>query len=75
MQYTQLYMLEHYTLKGSEGQRPRPQSGLHRKSEMRYGLVVLSGAQYSRVIRIFDMFTSCYKMLSDHRTNDLEHKI
>ena len=26
--------------------------------------IVLSAAQYSQVIRIFDMFTSCYKMLS-----------
>ena len=31
-------------------------------------LKVLSAAQYSQVIRIFDMFTSCYKLLSDQHT-------
>ena len=33
-------------------------------------LLVRSGAQYSQVIRIFDMFISCNKMLHDpHRNN------
>ena len=33
-------------------------------------LLVLSAAQkHSQVIQIFDMFKSCYKTLSDHRTN------
>ena len=32
--------------------------------------IVLSAAQYSQVIRIFDMFTSCYKTLSGPRRND-----
>ena len=33
-------------------------------------LLVLSAAQYSQVIRIFDMFTSCYKTLSDQLRNN-----
>ena len=32
-------------------------------------LLVRSAAQYSQVIRIFDMFTSCYKTLTDPRRN------
>ena len=33
-------------------------------------LTVRSAAQYSQVIRIFDMFTSCYKTLSDQLRNN-----
>ena len=38
------------------------------KSKKRKG-IVLSAAQYSQVIWIFDMFTSCSKTLSDPRRN------
>ena len=32
--------------------------------------IVLSAAQYSHVVRIFDMLTFCYKVLSDPGTNN-----
>ena len=41
---------------------------LHTKSLSR--LLVLSAAQYSQVILIFDKFISCYKTLSDHPRNN-----
>ena len=36
---------------------------------------MLSAAQYSQVIRIFDMFTTCYKTFSDHHRNNFVHNI
>ena len=41
--------------------------GLRKKCE----LIVLSAAQYSQVIPIFDMFTSCYKTLSNQHRNEI----
>ena len=48
--------------------RPNERGGKHAFKKSRY-LLVLSAAQYSQVIRIFNMLTSCYKMLSDPHRN------
>ena len=41
----------------------------HPNLHMTFRLIVSSTAQYSQVIRIFDMLTSCHKTLSDHCEN------
>ena len=41
----------------------------HPNLHMTFRFIVSSIAQYSQVIRIFDMLTSCHKTLSDHCQN------
>ena len=35
-----------------------------------FNMIVLSAAQYSKVVRIFDILTFCYKTISDHCSNN-----